>query len=409
MLKGVAPFVNNKLLLHYLNIFDYHGYVTGTTRLKLNQTAMKRIPIILPPLNEQKRIVTKIEKLFSNLDKSVQHLVHLEKQLKRYRQSVLKSAFEGDLTREWREKQTDLESADELLEKIKAERIEYIEQEIREKFEDKTEKWIIDKVKKENSKIQKLYLPFSKESSPSTMPVKWLWANIESLVSFEKNAMKAGPFGSSLKKSFYTKSGYKIYGQEQVIAGDPFFGNYYVDETKYEELITCKVQPKDALISLVGTIGKVLILPHNTEDGVINPRLIKLSFHKKYYLPEFFKYYFESSFLKSIYKIDAHGATMDIINMGIIKKLPFPLCSLREQEEVIKQIDKHMSIIDKLETVVQKSIKESKRLRQSILKQAFEGKLVKQDLNDESAEKLLEKIAKAKEEYKKEISKKKKK
>ncbi len=72
-------------------------------------------------------------------------------------------------------------------------------------------------------------------------------------------------------------------------------------------------------------------------------------------------------------------------------------------------MDKHLSIIDKLEEVVQKSIRESKRLRQSILKQAFEGKLGEQDSNDESAEKLLEKIAKAKEEYKKEISKRKKK
>ncbi|CAA6799968.1 MAG: Type I restriction-modification system, specificity subunit S (EC [uncultured Sulfurovum sp.] len=67
---------------------------------------------------------------------------------------------------------------------------------------------------------------------------------------------------------------------------------------------------------------------------------------------------------------------------------------------VIKEIEKHISIIDKLEATVQKSIKESKRLRQSILKQAFEGKLVDQDPNDESASELLEKIAKAKEAYK---------
>ncbi len=81
--------------------------------------------------------------------------------------------------------------------------------------------------------------------------------------------------------------------------------------------------------------------------------------------------------------------------------------SIAEQIEIVNEIEKHFSIIDKLEVVVQKSIKESKRLRQSILKQAFEGKLVEQDLNDESASILLEKIAKAKEEYQKAMKRKK--
>ena len=80
---------------------------------------------------------------------------------------------------------------------------------------------------------------------------------------------------------------------------------------------------------------------------------------------------------------------------------------LEEQQEIVNQIEKHFSIIDKLENVVQKSINESKRLRQSILKQAFEGKLVEQDPNDESAGVLLEKIAKAKEEYQKAMKRKK--
>ena len=84
-----------------------------------------------------------------------------------------------------------------------------------------------------------------------------------------------------------------------------------------------------------------------------------------------------------------------------MRQLVFPIFSLAEQNEIVKQIEKHFSIIDKLELNVQQSIKESKRLRQSILKQAFEGKLVEQDPNDESASVLLEKIAKAKEEYQK--------
>ena len=127
--------------------------------------------IKVPPLNEQKRIVAKIEKLFSNLDNSDKYLLHLEKQLKRYRQSVLKSAFEGELTKEWREKQTNLETTDELLEKIKIERTLYIENEIREKFKDKTEKWIKDKVKIEVDK-------FDHVTKKASMLNNNLWINI---------------------------------------------------------------------------------------------------------------------------------------------------------------------------------------------------------------------------------------
>ena len=91
----------------------------GGAQPNLSQGYINNIKLPFAPLNEQKRIVTKIEKLFSNLDNSDKYLAHLEKQLKRYRQSVLKSAFEGELTREWREKQTDLEVLKSYLKKSK--------------------------------------------------------------------------------------------------------------------------------------------------------------------------------------------------------------------------------------------------------------------------------------------------
>jgi type I restriction enzyme, S subunit len=119
------------------------------------------------------------------------------------------------------------------------------------------------------------------------LPEAWKWVNIEPLVEDRKNSIKAGPFGSSLKKEFYMPNGFKIYGQEQVISGDCTYGDYFISEEKYKELESCKVKPFNILISLVGTIGKVLILPENCEDGVINPRLIKISLNRNYYWPVF--------------------------------------------------------------------------------------------------------------------------
>lgn len=84
---------NNAFLCYYLNSFDYQGFVSGTTRLKLTQAAMKQIPIPAPPLSEQKHIVSRIEELFSQLDASVAELKTAKERLKVYRQAVLKEAF----------------------------------------------------------------------------------------------------------------------------------------------------------------------------------------------------------------------------------------------------------------------------------------------------------------------------
>ena len=271
-----------------------------------------KIRVKIPPLPEQKRIVARIEELFSELDNGVETLKKTKQQLAVYRQSVLKAAFEGRLTRTYRETKG---------------------------FE------------------------------------KWEMVPITAVIAKNKNALKAGPFGSALKKDCYVPSGYKVYGQEQVIAGDETIGNYYINKKKYEELSSCAVAPEDVLISLVGTVGKVLVLSDACLPGIINPRLIKVTLDATKMLPLFFKYYFESAYLKSLYKEKAHGATMDVLNMGMIKELPFPFCNVKEQRQVIAEIESRLSVCDSIEKTVDAALQQSESMRQSILKKAFEGKL----------------------------------
>lgn len=85
---------DNRFLCYYLNYFNYKGYVSGTTRLKLTQAEMKRIPVPVPPICEQMRIVARIEELFSQLDSGVETLKTVKRQLEVYRQAVLKEAFD---------------------------------------------------------------------------------------------------------------------------------------------------------------------------------------------------------------------------------------------------------------------------------------------------------------------------
>ena len=155
-----------------------------------------------------------------------------------------------------------------------------------------------------------------------------------------------------------------------------FTGTIFVSEEKYQELSSCRVKPFDILISLVGTVGKVLMLPENCQAGIINPRLIKISLNTTIYLPKFFKYYFESSAVKSFYGAETRGTTMDVLNLGIIKTIPFPLCSIEEQQQIVQEIESRLSVCDKIEETITNSLKQAEALRQSILKKAFEGKLI---------------------------------
>lgn len=94
--------VGNKYILHYLNVFNFHGYVNGTTRLKLTQASMRTIPVPLPPLAEQKRIVEQIESLFAKLDEAKEKALSVVESFELREKAIYKKAFEGNLTNSWR-------------------------------------------------------------------------------------------------------------------------------------------------------------------------------------------------------------------------------------------------------------------------------------------------------------------
>jgi type I restriction enzyme, S subunit len=321
---SVALIKNKKELIHskflkfclenFLNSINISQDIKGGLLKNFHLEDIRETLIPVVALKEQDEIISKLEELFSELDKSIENLRVAQQQLKTYRQSVLKWAFDGKLTNE--------------------------------------------------------------NVKEGELPEGWKNVSITELAEKNKHALKAGPFGSSLKKEFYVEKGYKIYGQEQVISGDAFYGDYYVNEEKYQELSSCKIKSFDILISLVGTVGKVLLLPENCEAGIINPRLIKISLSKNIYLPKFFKYYFESSAVKSFYGAETRGTTMDVLNLGIIKTIPFPLCSIDEQNKIIDAIESRLSVADKMEESISQSLQQAQALRQSILKKAFEGRLL---------------------------------
>ena len=178
---------------------------------------------------------------------------------------------------------------------------------------------------------------------------EWPEAGIADLVAAIPHSLKAGPFGSSLKKDCYVPAGYKIYGQEQVIRGDVNFGDYYIDEEKFRELESCKVRAGDVLVSLVGTYGKTLIVPDEHEPGIINPRLVKITLDQQKMIPEFLGHLFTQDYIISQMQAVSHGGTMNILGMQTLKRLRFPLPPLDAQRIIVAELDEEKVAVDQAE------------------------------------------------------------
>jgi type I restriction enzyme S subunit len=186
-----------------------------------------------------------------------------------------------------------------------------------------------------------------------------------------KYGVKAGPFGSSLKKEDYATSGYRIYGQEQVIAGRFDIGDYYIDERKYQQLKSCAVAAGDLLVSLVGSFGKVLVVPSGIQPGIINPRLLKITPDKNLLSSVFLSYLLTQPSVQAALGRQAHGGTMGILNAGLLKTLKVILPPLALQQAFAL----HISAIEALKTNHRAALGEVDALFASLQHRAFRGEL----------------------------------
>ncbi|EOZ1452340.1 restriction endonuclease subunit S [Enterobacter bugandensis] len=327
----------------------------GIAMIHMTKERMEKLVIPLPPRAEQLRIVAKVNELMSLCDQLEQQsltsldahqqlvetllstltdcqnaeelaenwarisqnfdtLFTTEASIDALKQTILQLAVMGKLVPQ----DPNDEPASELLKRIEQEKAQLVKE---------------GKIKK-----QKPLPPISDDEKPFELPQGWVWCQFDHIAKNEANALKAGPFGSALKKSMYVPTGYKIYGQEQVISGDENLGDYYVDREKYESLISCKVQPGDMLISLVGTIGKVLVLSNKCQDGIINPRLVKISLFKDV-CRNYIQAVLASKLIQDELFQESHGSTMHVLNLGLLKKLIFPLPPMSEQFRIIDKIN----------------------------------------------------------------------
>lgn len=200
---------------------------------------------------------------------------------------------------------------------------------------------------------------------PATNPKNWPMVKLGEVVQ-----IKAGPFGSALKKEFYRPCGYRIYGQEQVIAGDFSVGDYYIDAEKFNAMKAYKVEPGDVLMSLVGTIGKVVVVPGGIESGIINPRLLKLS-PRQQVASVFLAHLLMQKTTQHRLAEVSHGGTMPVLNAGLLKQHVFPLPSLSLQNQFAARVE----AIESLRVRAREALVESGALFASLQDRAFRGEL----------------------------------
>jgi type I restriction enzyme S subunit len=399
-------------LCHYLNQFDYHGFVTGTTRLKLNQTAMRSMPILVAPLVEQRAIVAKIEQLFSELEKGVEQLQTVKQQLKQYRQAVLKAAFEGKLTAEWRAEQQaagDLPGADELLEQIEKEREKRYQQQLQE-WKREVAHWeavegsnsALKRPKKPASKGQCIPLSAEETASLPGLPRGWTWLRLGQIIA------------SGIQNGLYKPQ--SAYGAGIPIVRINDFQNGWIRPVG--ELLQVRVSEEehslyslhrgDVLINRVNSIthlGKCMLVPQSYESTIFESNIMRFSLLESAHA-EFLCYYLQSRRGRDRLISNAKWAVNQAsINQSDVASTPVPFPSLDEQRLVINEIQRRFSILDELERAVDHGLQHAEGLRQSILKKAFEGRLlsdaelaaVRNDPEYEPADKLLERIRAEKE------------
>lgn len=357
---GLSPskILYSKYLFYFCQGFNFKTLDKSTTIPSLAKRDLLKIKLQLAPLPEQRSIVAKIEELFSELDSGIANLQKAKEQLKVYRQAVLKAAFEGELTREWRKENR--YSMEKDLENYKRAK----EIAIKEKL-----------IPKAN------YFPkFDEKDLIYKTPKNWIILPWKSVVSNNKYAMKRGPFGSTLKKEFFVSDGIPVYEQANAINNNAYEHRYFITEEKFKELESFSVTAGEMIISCSGTLGRISLLPDDARTGVINQALLKIDIDETIIKKDYFLLLFRSeSFQRLLYKKSIGTAMRNMVGMKDLKEIPIHLPSIEEQNKIVQEIESRLSVCEHIEATIEEALEKSEALRMSVLKKAFEGKLLSKE------------------------------
>ncbi len=357
---------------------------------RVNSQTIGEFDLLIPDLPVQQRVADKIEELFSQLDAGVAELQEAKARLERYRQSVLKAAVTGELTREWREAhQDELEPAEQLLERILKERRAKWEEEEWAKLVERAKKKVAQKERKAAGlpyyirdlepedwehiaeEEYQQYLPKDdkwKEKYPNPKnpdskeiqdkPREWSIGYLDTISEII--------LGQSPPSSTYNEIGVGL----PFYQGKAEFGDLYPAPKKWCSIPKKIANKNDILISVRAPVGPTNLCP---EESCIGRGLAAIRPYKLVsfmYVLQFLRHY------EPILSGQGTGTTFNAITGDQLKQLTIPLPTKAEQDRIVNMIDRRLSVAKEIEDGIEKELRRAKRLRQSILKQAFDGKLI---------------------------------
>lgn len=371
--------------IHYLWMTGYFKYrcVKHVNQASVSSTSLSdTVPFLVAPASEQQRIVAEIEKQFSRLDAGVAALRRVDTNLKRYKASVLKAACTGALTADWRASHHDVVPASKLLDRILRERRRRWEEAELAKM---TAKGKPPKDDKWKAKYKEPVAP-QIDDLPE-LPGTWCWITAEQITPYDRSAaygvLQPGPDlddGIEFVRVCDIREG--AIRRDQLKRIGPKIAARYP---------RTKLQGGEVLVTLVGTIGRSAVVPADLA-GANTARAVGVIPISDGFHARFVELCFRNPNKVRELTGKAHEVARKTLNLEDVRATCIPFAPFDEQAAIVETVEDLMSIVQAAETAVEQNVSRASRLRQSILKDAFEGELVEQDPADEPAAALLDRI-----------------
>lgn len=384
----VSTSLEPRFLLRWLLSDEFTARVSldqGRTVLpKVNQAALGKIDVPVPPLNEQRRIVAKLEALLARSRRAKEALDAIPALLERFRQSVLAAAFRGDLTRDWRAANPDVEPASKLLERIRSERRRRWEEAELERMRARGTGPRVDRRKTGYEEPTQ-----ANSDLLSELPDSWCWASADEVAEIAGGLTKNGSKRdkASTRVPLVSVAAVQLRRIEADAIGT--IGLLPEDGDKGT------LQRNDLLLvegnGSLSHIGRVALWDVDVEGARHQNHIIRLR-----------PFVLSSSFLlewlaspagRAAIIEEATSATgLYTLSLSKVGRLPVPLPPLEEQAEITQRIERAMRPITEVEALVAEVTPRLSNLESTMLAKAFAGKLVPQDPADEPASVLLQRI-----------------
>ncbi|MBE0639415.1 MAG: restriction endonuclease subunit S [Bacteroidales bacterium] len=208
------------------------------------------------------------------------------------------------------------------------------------------------------------------------IPEGWEVKRLKTLLQEGRDGIRIGPFGSSIKSEILKPKGFKIYGQEHVIADDFSIGEKYIDENDFMRLSNYELFAGDIVITMMGTTGKSKVVPNSIERGIMDSHLIRVRTKNNQAKPEFVSFLInDSEYIFDQIKLRGKGSIMEGLNSSIVKSLHLLLPPLNEQKSILLYIDEINSKFKITISLKEQEIEKLKEYKATLINSAVTGKI----------------------------------